>query len=148
MQPNPDHRKLSTLTLLCIAAFVLVLVFWPANASGPYYGTINEARAWGMVSGSRATRNINSASWSSTLARCAHTHAREMMEADNTFHGTPCNTTITQIVGQGPSPLAVYRGFLGSPSHRSAIYDSQLRRLGTGVASRDGTYYVVMDFAR
>jgi uncharacterized protein YkwD len=142
-------RRSARIILLLAAVGLGVLIFVPFLASAGGYGTTNEARAWGLANGSRAERDRPVSLWSGSLARCAHTHAREMMEQQRAFHGTPCDGyQVYQLVGMGPSPFAVHEAFLASPKHRPIIFDTRLRGLGTGVASDEDTYYVVYNFAR
>lgn len=49
-------------------------------------------------------------------------------------------------VGMGPSLAAIHNGFLNSPSHRANMLSPLYDHVGTGVAKRGNTYYVVHEF--
>ena len=139
--------------LAAAAAGGLILVgltiLRPAEACAGV-GTINENRAWGLINGTRAGRCLSVASWDSTLAACAHEHAKQMAAAEDTFHSmSGCDDrTSYELGGQGASPYRVHEGFLGSSSHRAVIVDANMRHVGTGVAHSGDTYYVVYLFSR
>ncbi len=59
--------------------------------------------------------------------------------------GTWC--WLGENVGMGPSLSAIQNAFMNSPSHRDNILSPKYDHLGTGVAKRGNTYYVVQEFA-
>ncbi|HET8931362.1 MAG TPA: CAP domain-containing protein [Acidimicrobiales bacterium] len=58
--------------------------------------------------------------------------------------GTWCR--LGENVGMGPSLLAINNAFMNSPSHRANMLSSLYDHMGTGVAKRGNTYYVVHEF--
>jgi uncharacterized protein YkwD len=151
-----DAVKRFLLVVLVVAVCFSVAY---AASSKPRYGTINEARAYGLTNGSRLSGFNDYGSrigprgalgWDSTLADCAHAHAAKMARRGGSYiyHQAYCDgrRLDDQIVGAGSSPFLIYRSFLASSAHRGAIY-GPYRTSGTGVAhDSDGTYYVVINF--
>lgn len=58
--------------------------------------------------------------------------------------GTWCR--LGENVGMGPSLLAINNAFMNSPSHRANMLSPYYDHMGTGVAKRGNTYFVVHEF--
>lgn len=58
--------------------------------------------------------------------------------------GTWCR--LGENVGMGPSLATIHNAFLNSPSHRANLLSRYYDHMGTGVAKRGNTYFVVHEF--
>lgn len=58
--------------------------------------------------------------------------------------GTWCG--LAENVGMGPNLAGLQTAFMNSPSHRANILNASYDHIGTGVAYKNGYYYVVHEF--
>lgn len=55
---------------------------------------------------------------------------------------------LAENVGMGPSLTSIHNAFLNSPGHRANLLNPAYGHMGTGVAKKGNTYFVVHEFAK
>jgi uncharacterized protein YkwD len=105
-----------------------------------------------FVNKERSARGLQGLSWSDDLGNKAQQWAAVLADRGGLAHSVlsdgvaPGWRAIGENVGYGPNVNSVHNQFMGSKVHRDAILNGTYRRIGTGVAERNGRLYVVQVF--
>jgi uncharacterized protein YkwD len=132
------------LILLLVLAPVLSAPAVASAIAGP------ERRTLDLVDATRARHGLRHLVVRSRLMRHAERHTRAMARHQLLYHSSLSIdgfSAVGECVGMGSNVRQVFRAFLDSSTHRRIIL-GRWRSVGIGVASRDGTRYVTLDFAR
>ena len=111
--------------------------------------TPEQTQAYDEINASRRTAGVVEVAWDETVGNGAQAHAEAMASRGSIFHATlPAGSCSSENVAMASSIKAAHELFMSSDLHRSHVLDSAARTAGTGVALRDGKYYVVQRFTR
>lgn len=106
-----------------------------------------------QINGARATAGVGpladyGAADSKAQAWAEHLAAVGSLSHSNLPSGYPAGSwcRLGENVGMGPSLPVIHLAFMQSPPHRANILNSAYNRMGTGVAKRGNTYFVVEEF--
>jgi uncharacterized protein YkwD len=109
-----------------------------------------ERRALDLVDGVRDRHGLRTLVVRPRLMRYAERHTRLMASKRTLFHSSLSVgrfSAVGECVGLGGNVRQVFKAFMASTTHRRIILGTW-RYIGIGVASRDGTRYVTLEFAR
>jgi len=102
--------------------------------------TSEDQGSWSLVNASRQERGLPALALDQELSNKAGAWATEMANSGHLRHSNLPEdisqpwTALGENVGSGPDPLAIHKGFLGSPSHYRTMMSDQYRSIGVGVA--------------
>lgn len=107
-----------------------------------------------LINNERTRRGIRTAKLDVHLVNKAQNWAEHMARNGRVSHsvlsaGIGGNTNwryLAENVGWARSVGEMHSLFMASPAHRASILDGRYSRVGTGVAIRNGRYYVVQVF--
>lgn len=152
MRPEASHPRRRLIRLLA-SAVALLLAFISSAAANPtiedcFFDLVNVERA------KLGRDDVPPLTDHPALKSVARAHSMKMASQETIFHNDelpeqiPPFVVAGENVGMGESCEAIHAAFMDSPGHRANILDPDYRQLGVGVTVRDGTIYVVEDFAR
>lgn len=153
MTPLPSLRPPTTVRSRSVAALlvvVLVALLVPAGAARAAGDPAADLTRW--IGDERAAAGVGGLRVAGDLVDVATRHAHRMASEGRLHHNPALSSEVqgwqrvTENVGTGPEARAVHDAFMASSSHRANIVDGQVTEVGVGVASSDGTLWVVQVF--
>jgi len=141
---RPRLRRLAGVVVAGVLATALLAGCLSEDQS-TVQNQINSSRAAAGVQrladyGTSDTKAQNWANYLASIGTIKHSNLTDGYQS-----GTWCR--LGENVGMGPSLSAIHSAFMNSPSHRANILSPYYDHIGTGVAKRGNTYYVVHEFA-
>ncbi len=88
--------------------------------------------------------DIKAQDWAERLAKKGSLSHSNLAAGYTT--GTWCR--LAENVGMGPNLATIHQAFMNSPGHRANILNPAFTHMGTGVAKKGNTWFVVHEFAQ
>lgn len=138
--------KTRRMSITTVAIAVVVALFATGCTKNP-----QAAQSATLINNERARRNIRQAQLDVNLVNKAQAWAEQMARSGKVSHSVLSQVNgkwryLAENVGWARSVGEMHSLFMNSPAHRSSILDGKYSKVGTGVAIRDGRYYVVQVF--
>jgi cysteine-rich secretory family protein len=141
-----------SVSITILGALVAGLIAVTAPAASAL--TSVESCFYSATNHERTSRGIPKLSLASDLVSIARKHSEKMAADGTIYHNNNLGNEISgnwwaagENVGMGPSCDSIQSAFMSSPGHKANILDRDYNQVGVGVAIKDNTIYVTVDFA-